>query len=994
MRFQFLLIVVVALTALPRAPANGTDDPFIEANSLDRQVHQLFSEGRYKDAIPLAEKELAIRERTLGPEHRDVAERLNNLAWLYVTQRRYAEAEPLYQRSLKIYESALVPDDLAVAKNLKNLANMYEEQARYAEAEPLYKRSLAIREKAQGPESREVAESLNKLAGSYRDQARYAEAEPLLKRSLAIFEKARGPEDPIVAALLNNLAALYVLQGRYTEAEPLFERSLAIAEKTAAGPEGTDVAHILNDLARLYDDQGRYAEAETLYKRSLAIFTTALGSEDPTVATSCDNLAELYAKQGRYSEAEPLFRHSLAISEKTLGAEHPNVAVAVNNLADMYRRQGRNAEAEPLLKRSLAIREKLLGPEHPSVATALGNLALLYVDEGRFAEAEPLYKRGLAIDESALGPEHPDVVRKLYGLAWIYAGTHREAEAYPLSRRAVEIMAKRISVTASDRSDDTAEQREFRRLYFVHVGLAFLHKESSEPAAGLREGFRAAQLAQASGAARAVAGMAARFAAGNDALAAVVRERQDSALRWQRLDKAIVAAASKPPEQRNPAAEADLRRSLNEVGARLDALDTQIAQDFPTFAELSNPKPLELPEARALLAPDEAMLVYFVGADFSYLWAIRHDQARMFVIKIGAKALAEEVAALRSRLDPDLNPDLQPYDAKRAYALYQTILAPAAPLLEGAKELFVVPDGALQSLPFGVLVTQPPAANPDKPEDHRALAWFARDFASTVLPSVGALRELRNFAAATRATAPFVGIGDPVLAGRGSVATRGIKTVSLFRGAEADVDRVRELPPLPETADELRAVAKALGAGDDDLYLAERASEPLLRMAGLDRYRIVEFATHGLMSGDLEGLAEPALVLTPPTEATRENDGLLTASKIATLKLDADWVVLSACNTAASDGSPDAGGLSGLAKAFFYAGARSILVSHWSVPSQATVKLVTGAFDELAKNPAIGRAEALRRAEIGMLSPASPPEFAHPMFWASFVLAGEGAGGR
>jgi CHAT domain-containing protein len=225
-------------------------------------------------------------------------------------------------------------------------------------------------------------------------------------------------------------------------------------------------------------------------------------------------------------------------------------------------------------------------------------------------------------------------------------------------------------------------------------------------------------------------------------------------------------------------------------------------------------------------------------------------------------------------------------------------------------------------------------------------------------------------------------------------AARSIKLASLFRGAVADIAAVRQLPPLPETADELRAVAKAMGAGDGDLYLAERASEPLLRQAGLDRYRVVEFATHGLMSGDLAGLAEPALVLTPPPQATPDNDGLLTASKVATLKLNASWVVLSACNTAAGDGTPDAGGLSGLAKAFFYAGARSLLVSHWSVPSQATVKLVTGAFDELAKDPSIGRAEALRRAEMAMLDPANPPEFSHPMMWAPFVLVGEGGAGR
>lgn len=258
------------------------------------------------------------------------------------------------------------------------------------------------------------------------------------------------------------------------------------------------------------------------------------------------------------------------------------------------------------------------------------------------------------------------------------------------------------------------------------------------------------------------------------------------------------------------------------------------------------------------------------------------------------------------------------------------------------------PIGALESLPLGVLVTQAPGAEPKSLSDYRDIAWFARDHALTVLPSVGALRALRKFASGTSAVAPFVGIGNPVLEGTPDVA-RGIKLASLFRGAVADVAAVRQLSPLPETADELRAVAKAMGAGEEDLYLAERASEPLLRQAGLDRYRVVQFATHGLMSGELPALAEPALVLTPPREATPDNDGLLTASKIATFKLNASWVVLSACNTAAGDGTPDAGGLSGLARAFFYAGARSLLVSHWSVPSQAAVKLVTRAFDELKK---------------------------------------------
>ena len=397
--------------------------------------------------------------------------------------------------------------------------------------------------------------------------------------------------------------------------------------------------------------------------------------------------------------------------------------------------------------------------------------------------------------------------------------------------------------------------------------------------------------------------------------------------------------------------------------------------------------------AQALLGGDEALLVYLVSDEATWFWVLGRSDLAFYRIDIGAKALATEVTALRASLDPALNPDRAPFPASRAYALYQKVIGPAEPLLADVHHLLIVPDGALQSLPMTVLVTKPPQQDPQRLEDHRDVAWLARDYAVTVLPAVSSLRALHQLANSEHASAPFLGIGDPVLNGAPARAP-GVTLVSLFRGAMADVEKVRALPPLPETADELRAIAKTLGASDTDLLLGARASEPVLRQTPLDRYRVIEFATHGLMSGELKGLAEPALVLTPPREATPDDDGLLTASKIATLKLNADWVVLSACNAASGDGTPDAGGLSGLAKAFFYAGARSLLVSHWPALSAATVKLTTGTFAELAKDASIGRAEALRRSMMAMLDPANPPEFAHPSAWAPFVLAGEGGAGR
>ena len=233
-------------------------------------------------------------------------------------------------------------------------------------------------------------------------------------------------------------------------------------------------------------------------------------------------------------------------------------------------------------------------------------------------------------------------------------------------------------------------------------------------------------------------------------------------------------------------------------------------------------------------------------------------------------------------------------------------------------------------------------------------------------------------------------IGDPVLQGaRGQ--TRGLVAANLFAGALADVGAVRRLPPLPDTANELRTIGKSLNAPDDRVWLRQRATETAVRKTDLTRYRVLSFATHGLMAGEYAEIGEAALVLTPPAQATADDDGLLTASEIARLRLDADWVLLSACNTAAPDGTPGAEGLSGLARAFFYAGTRSLLVSHWSVASDAAVKLTTGIFAAARKDPGIGRAEAHRRSMLALMADKSGPYNAHPMFWAPFVVVGEGA---
>jgi CHAT domain-containing protein/tetratricopeptide (TPR) repeat protein len=1015
------------------------------------------AQGRYAEAEPLYKRALTIDEKALGPEHPAVATDLNNLAALYQAQSRYAEVEPLYKRSLAIREKALRPDHLDVAQSLNNLAALYRAQGRYVEAELLYKRFLAIVERALGPEHPHIATAHNNLATLYEDWGRYAEAEPLYERALAIREKVLGSEHPEVAGSLNNLAAFFEGRGRYTEAEPLYKRSLAIREK-AFGQNHPDVAQSLNNLAGLYRAQGRYAEAEPLFKRVLAIDEKALGPEHPNVAAPLSHLAFIYSSQGRYAEAEPLFKRALTIDEKALGPEHPVVATNLNNLGLLYRDQGRYAEAEPLYERALAIREKVLGPEHPAVATSLNNLASLYEGQGRYTEVEPLYKHSLAIREKALGQNHPDVAQSLNNLAFLTLSRRNWAQAADYWRRATAVIERRAELGLAGSEGGSMKGEVVRNSWYfsglVKMTDRFAPQGHADRAGQAREMFETAQWAQASDAASSLAQMAARSATGDAALAGLVRERQDLVGEWQFKDKQLIAAKSQLPAKRSPDAEKVLSDRIAAIDGRLKAIDARFAKDFPEYASLTSPKPASVAEVQALLQPNEA-LVLFLDTDErfkptpeeTFIWVITKGDMRWVRSGLGTKQLTQRVDTLRSGLDQSATTrivgdraatgigdpeqarnfetvgtgrerNFLPFDFAAAHELYASLFGPIADVITD-KHLLIVPSGALTQLPFQVLITDNQDPAPSGTEAFRRGAWLIRNHALTVLPSVSSLKALRQLAKESHASRTLIGFGNPLLegpdAGYVSLAAaarsktscselskqklaalmgkrRGLLPFSLPNGL-ANSGEIRSQVPLPETADELCAVARNLNASGSDIRLADRATEAEIKRlseAGeLAKYRILHFATHGALAGQLSSSSEPGLVLTPPATASERDDGYLSASEIAGLKLDADWIILSACNTAAG-GAEGAEALSGLARAFFYAGARALLVSHWAVASDATVKLITGAVERMASDKGVGRAEAMRQSMLALIDKGEDYE-THPALWAPFVVVGEGA---
>ena len=1047
-----------------REAALGPNHPDV-ATSLNNLadlylVEYLYQSNKFAEAEPLYKRALAIRIAIRGPDHPDVAITLNALGKFYGSGRR-DEALSFYNRALAIREKSLGPDALEVAETLDNLAELYrdatpekaraldartgairrkandlsalgnavsnlKEAGKYAEAVLMAERSLLFTSQRYGEEHTYTDTAMLVLGSLYAYVGRYADAEPLYQRFLANEEKK--PQDPHDGGTwLVILAELYLQQGRYADAEPLFKRILALLEKNL-GPENDDLAPSLDSLAIIAWRQGREAEAESLFKRAASL----LSPDAHELGISLNHLGQLYQLQGRYADAEPLFKRSLSIYEERVGSDHPNSAQALRSLALLYLVQGRNADAEPLLKRGHAVLEKTLGADDPAVAGSLADLGRLYFARQEWGQALIFLQRAAEI---TIRSTKRDSNR---------AGRTGKVESEAIRNRSIFFSL----LEAADRLKDAKRNRaaEIKGAMFRYAQWA----QTSEAAASLAQ--MAARQSSGDGAlARLVRerqDLVTEWQNGDRQLATYLSQPADDQ-----------PAAAKIQQQRGSLARID--KQIAEIDSRLEKeLPEYVALSNPDVLAIADVQTqLKNDEALVLFLD---MSEGLSSSEATFIWVIAKSDSRWLRIDLGTKALGDRVGALRCGLDSSnwidagkwteatedskrrkerqvarrdrckrltgadvSDNDAPPFDLTKANDLYRDLFGKFEDLIKN-KQLLIVPSGPLTQLPFQVLVTDKPVESlPRDASGYEHAEWLIKRHAISVLPSVASLKSLRHNSKASGARHPFIGFGNPILVGMDGtdkrafayqscadvppsevveLASRPIPETldSLRRGGVTNVAALKHQLPLPETAQELCAVALELGAVSRDVYLGTRATETEIKKlstAGdLAQARVVHFATHGLIASETEtvakSLTEPALMLSPPETATAEDDGLLTASEVLNLKLDADWVVLSACNTAAG-GENGTEALSGLAQAFFYAGTRALLASHWYVDSDAAVKLTTGAFAELKRDPLIGRAEALRRAMLAAMADRDRPKSwtpaAHPSNWAPFVLVGEGA---
>lgn len=974
------------------------------------EVYQLLKSNRLGEAESAALRAILMAEQRFGSAHAETARALGTLAFVYEKLERYRDAELLYQRSLPMLEKSLGSVHTNVATMVIGLAIVLKAQGRCQEAEPLFQRDLAISEKLAAP-PRTLANTLIAFAECQTALGQLSEAERSLRRSLDLFEKSVGASSVDYGQALGQLGLLYLSSDRIEEAANTLLRAHTILEK-AAGRDSIATAAALHNIGLVLMRGGNFDRAEQALFQSLKILQSKVPPHDLRISTGMRNISGLYIEQRKFDKALPMLRTLLNFHELRRGSTtHPDLVFDLNQIAVAYSGLGMSAEAEQALQRALRIVELNYGPNHPHAVTVFGNMSATYADRRD----------------------------------WVKAVAHLESAARIIVARTRQGTFD-AGLRAYGRDNELLSNRNLLNgLVHAYFQLAQVQKHRNTELA--RTAFNVAQWASHSEAASSIALASARHVRASAALADMVRERQDLAAEWQSRNRQLANFLSRIEPAANDTAA--VKDRIAKVESRLAAIDRQLHIQFADYAVYAYPEPVPLQEVQGLLNHDEA-LVFLVHVNPSrvlttenaYAWVITKTNSRWVRNDLGSIPLRDRIDILRCGLDASemiedpanarqtgrrkrclalLNSDQQsplPYDLGVAHSVFEILFGGAKDLVR-QKHILLVPSTATQGLAFSALVTErPSSARPREVANYRDAKWLALDNAITVLPSVASLRALRaNRQQQAPAPEAYLGVGDPDLVGnsecapspvfsecpgreRGRLASaasrvnrRPLFALGWRRGGFANISLLREQCPLPETAFELSCVAQALAGGSGNVLTRGQATEKLLRSMPLERYRVVHFATHGVLAGEakdlLSGDTLPGLLLTPPAIATAEDDGYLTSSEIAQLRLNANWVILSACNTAAPE--KDGGNaLSGLASAFLYAGARALLVSQWYVNSEASVKLITRTFAAMAETQGIGRAEAFRRAMTKSILDDAPYA-AHPAYWAPFVVVGEGA---
>ena len=761
--------------------------------------------------------------------------------------------------------------------------------------------------------------------------------------------------------------------------------------------------------------QRKLTQAEYQFREAIKV-ALDIGSVGSTRTTNgIQALSYAVSEQGRNQEALVLARYNL---EVVLKAGYPSTSLFVVNARRAYGNalvsngEFKLAAEQFVLNRSAiegseALKERYKNRVNLDEITA-------FINASEITTAQTIAKSNFDQLTKTLGPNH---IRTFWTQAY-YANTLEGAQQYSDAKNLFDKSINQlIDQNRNDSENQTVsirQQERFTRVIESYMNSLFKTNPENSllPAT---QAFTLADFARGSVVQKALAQSTARANIKDPVLANLARKEQDLQRQLNSLNEVLVALSAASADRQLPGIQNKMKADIDRLKQERDSVKNDIKNKFPDYFELVEPQPITVAKAIKNIGPKEVLVAWYFGERNSYVWALHQSGLDTFaVLPFNKKEIAADIEKLRKSLDPGVSTvdEIPPFDVNLAHSLYNKLLKPVEKSLEGKELLISIPHGALGQLPLATLLTNPikqPAKNADAFVGYQNAPWLIRKIAIVQLPSVNALAALRSTPAATGDRKNFIGFGDPLFSVEQAkqldktntttqLATRGrpLNLRNSPKTSKVSSAELALLPRLPDTSSEILDIAKVLNADSSDIFLQRNASVKKVMTTDLSNRKIVMFATHGLVPGELDGLSQPALALSTPALTGDSDDGLLTVEKILDLKLNADWVVLSACNTASGEGSGSEA-ISGLGRAFFYAGARALLVSNWPVDSSSSRLLMTDLFRRQSEQPSLLKAEALRLAMLQLADKGVAKDeksgkalysYGHPLFWAPYSLVG------
>jgi CHAT domain-containing protein len=796
-----------------------------------------------------------------------------------------------------------------------------------------------------------------KTASSANRAGNYADAESAYRSIARLQRRVLGPSSPALAQTLAGQAVQFSNLGRYNDAETLLNQ----AESLARAPGQTDenaLPIVLHDRAVHLLNEQKPAAALAELKLSEAGFIANL------------NGAPLMPPQENFTTSS---KHGMAARDVfTDPAQNAALIGVVENRRDeavALERLDRLPESEALADSARRIADANDFDAPDMRARLLRTSA--FVSEARGQHSAALTQ--LTTSASDFGIAFPNSLA--------YAKTRlllagRQVDAGQTKEALGSCHAAIVALQVAEQGADTA---------LLLPCLKLLNDSVTETNAEAvhEDMFEAAELGQGSVTSQQIAEASARLSenARDPKVSALIKARADlkatlSGLLEQQQEQLTAGGDGAHTAKADPVLDAKISRMQAELADKSSALQAA----SPNFGSLVQ-KVVSARDVLAALRPGEVFCSIMLAKDRGWSFLAAGGKISVAPVDGGSDRMAKLVSRIRASLDTETMPP-PPFDTAAAEELYQALLGRFGDTLHTATAFTVAPTGPLLALPFGLLLTghADPAALATAP-------WLVQHLVVAHVPAPANFVGLRKLAGTSRATTPWFGFGDfrPVTLAQ---ADRAFPPANCGDSAAL----LAHLPKLPGAQLELQTVRKLTHASESDELLGAAFTEDAVLHTNLKDVRILHFATHALLSTDLKCQTEPALVTSAPANASSANAALLTSSQVTGMDLDADTVILSACNTGGGAGGSAGESLSGLARSFFFAGARSMLVTHWAVNDQVTAYLVALTIAKSQADPSLGIAGGLAAAQRKLLAEATGDlaSEAHPFYWAPLAVIGDG----